>query len=84
MILFVMREDFNSGLMWFIPLICMGIFLVLFLTFRKGGVGPFSCRSGQFNNSDNKNSSAIDILKNRYAKGEISKEEFDRVKRDIT
>jgi len=32
-----------------------------------------------FNNSSN----ALEILKSRYAKGEISKEEYDKMKRDI-
>ena len=31
----------------------------------------------------NKQESAVDILKRRYAKGEISKEDFDMMKKDI-
>lgn len=32
---------------------------------------------------DSKRESPMDILKKRYAKGDITKEEFDRLKRDI-
>lgn len=57
----------------------------MFLIFLRGGRGPFfSDRTRPMNNTDDRNPSAIDILKNRYAKGEINKEEFDRMKKDIS
>jgi len=74
MMILLQMKDFGPGKMWFIPLICIAICVVLFLVFRRGGMGPFSKRM----------TSAIDILNSRYAKGEISKEEYDRMKKDIS
>ena len=34
-------------------------------------------------NTNNQNASAIEILKKRYARGEISKDEFERIKKEI-
>ncbi len=78
-------EGFDPGRMWFIPLLCIAIFVFIFFVFRRGGRGPFfSDRTRCIDNPDNGNSSAIDILNSRYAKGEISKEEYDRMKKDIS
>jgi len=82
---------FGEGcyILWMIFLVAMIFFL--FIAFRrrrflcgKGGFGskwmsdwfedPYKTRTFE---------SAIDILEKRYAKGEISKEEFEQIKKDI-
>ncbi len=77
-------DGFGPGKMWFMPVICIVICVVLFLLFRRGGMGPFSNGPRRMDKPDSRNQSAIDILNNRYAKGEISKEEYDRMKKDIS
>jgi putative membrane protein len=44
----------------------------------KEVVGPW-CGSGEHKDSE----TPLDILKKRYAKGEISKEEFEAIKKDL-
>ena len=84
-LLFLKMDRFGSERMWLMPIFCIAICLIVFLVFRRSGKGPFFFdRTRQKDNLDNDNSSAIDILNNRYAKGEISKEEYDRMKKDIS
>lgn len=52
---------------------------VLIILLIVGAVSFFARQQG----SSNREKSAMDILKERYAKGEISKEEFEEKKRDI-
>lgn len=40
-------------------------------------------RSSRRTSTDLKQETSLDILKKRYARGEISKEEYDRIKKDL-
>ncbi|MBO8131992.1 MAG: SHOCT domain-containing protein [Candidatus Marinimicrobia bacterium] len=57
-------------LLWFIIL-----FLAVFFLLRL--LGTLSCPFTSVNESP------LDVLKSRYARGEITKEEFERMKKDI-
>lgn len=60
-------------LLWI--LLIVGIVLLIVWLVRQSG-----SRSG---GSDDREETALDILKKRYAKGEIGKEEFEQMKREL-
>ena len=62
---------FLFGLLLFVLFVLIVVVVVKWLS---GSKVPFSV-------SDREN--ALEILKKRYAKGEIGKEEYERIKRDI-
>jgi len=61
---------FNGGFMW--------IIVIAFLFFVFWGTTAFNG-----NRNMEKRQSALDILKERYAKGEINHEEYEARKRDL-
>ena len=69
-------DHMSWGGMWM--MFPMTIFLVLLIL-----VPLFVWRGTRFDNSRKETETALDILKKRYAKGEISKEEFEQIKKDI-
>ena len=70
------------GGMWIFPLIVFAVFLiVIFSLFGRGNFRP-PWENGRHSGADGAET-ALDILKKRYANGEITKEQFEQMKKDI-
>lgn len=72
----------SGGWMIFPIIMCVVMMIVCFGIFsRKGFKSPWQCGdSGENTGSE----TPLDLLKKRYAKGEIKKEEFDQMKKDLS
>ena len=76
------------GPMWVFPTIMpiimlVVLFVVLYLIFGRGGFcAPWHGPTRHYD-QDRSAESPLDILKRRYAKGEISKDEYEQIKRDL-
>jgi len=75
------------GPMWVFPTIMPIVMLVvlivvLYLIFGRGGFCP-PWHGPTHYDQDRSAESPLDILKRRYAKGEISKDEYEQIKRDL-
>ena len=68
----MMDYGYYGGFMWLIILIAVGI--VIYLLIRKSSLKDIR---------DSTIETPLDILKKRYAKGEIDKEEFEQKKKDL-
>jgi len=67
--------------MWIWPLLVIVLIMALVLFFGKG----FAARNFPSPDAGAQQSReiALDILKKRYAKGEVSKEDFEQMKKDL-
>jgi putative membrane protein len=65
-------HGYGGMFMWIIFLIIIGL-LIYFIVQGQKTKGP----------TPTQNESHLDILKKRYAKGEITKEEYERIKKDL-
>ena len=76
------------GPMWvfpmFMPIIMLVVLIVvLYLIFGRGGFCAPWHNSDRYYSPRRELESPLDILKNSYAKGEITKDEYEQMKRDL-
>ncbi len=71
----------SLGMLWIFPLfglVCMTIFLLSFTRLLSGKTGRGSPFFG-FRNSDQRAEAPEEIVRRRYAAGEITREQFDEL-----
>ena len=72
------------GGMWVFPMIMFGKMIIFFfLFFRRGGCRPPWWNPGEHHRKDGETDTVLEILKKRYTKGEITKDEFEQMKKVI-
>ena len=70
--------------MFIFPLIMFVVVLVIiYMIFGRSDYRPLWQDSGKYPKSGEASETALDILKKRYVKGEISKDEFEQMKKDL-
>lgn len=80
-----MGPEHMWGVWWLFPIIiCIIMMFFLFMMFSRRGFRPPWMQGSDRHHPEGKDSeSSLDILKKRYAKGEITKEEFEQMKKDL-
>jgi len=77
-------DHFWMGGMWIFPFIMIIIVLfVIFMVFGRGSFIPTCDHYSRGHYPNEKKETPLEVLKKRYAHGEINKEEFDKIKKDI-
>ncbi len=73
-----------GGFGWIFMIVFWGLVLWAIIALIRGGFGKgHMCGHDHGNDAHGKDKSPLEILKERYAKGEIDKKEFEERKKDL-
>lgn len=78
-----MGHFWGGGMFIFPILMLVVVLIIVYMIFGRGDFRPPWQDSGQYPKIGGASEPALDILKKRYAKGEISKDEFEQMKKDL-
>jgi putative membrane protein len=73
----------GSGMFIFPLFMLVVVLVIIYMIFGRGDFRPPWQSSDQYSKSGGASETALDILKKRYARSEISKEEFEQMKKDL-
>ena len=76
-------EFANFSYWWLFPILMMALCFLIMRGRRRSMMCGFGSRDID-NEKNSVNDSALDIVKQRYASGDIDKEEYEEIKRTIT
>ena len=75
---------FYFPMFWIFPLFCLLFMVVMmFMMFRRGRFGCMPFGDGAGHRMDDRHETPRRILDRRYANGEITKEQYEQMKRDL-
>ncbi|MDO8580337.1 MAG: SHOCT domain-containing protein [Candidatus Omnitrophota bacterium] len=74
-----------GGFGWIFMIVFWGLIIWLVVALIRGSIGRnHQCGHGHSDDTHGKGNSPLDILKERYARGEIDKKEFEERKKDLS
>jgi len=71
------------GGMWIFPMIMFVIMIIILFVFLGRWSRPPWWGPGEHHRESRESETALEILKKRYVKGEVTKEEFEQMKKDL-